>query len=298
MAWSPGPNGCARTRTACSRWFGRHSPPGQLFSDGREADALAALRDWRRGFGDNLHLELTRCGLPGEDEWNAFALHAAGTLGLPVVASNDVRFLDREGFEAHDARVCIASGRVLDDTRRPHDHSAAQYLKSAEEMAALFADARRDRQHARGSRDAATSSSRSAPTTCPRSRCRATRRWKAGSAARRARAWRSGSKKRRLRKGRRAGLRGAAGHRTRRHRQDGFPGYFLIVADFINWAKDHGIPVGPGRGSGAGSLVAWALGITDLDPLPYDLLFERFLNPNACRCRTSTSTSAWTAATR
>jgi DNA polymerase-3 subunit alpha len=78
--------------------------------------------------------------------------------------------------------------------------------------------------------------------------------------------------------------------------QMGFAGYFLIVADFIRWARENGVPVGPGRGSGAGSLVAYALGITDLDPLRYDLLFERFLNPSACRCRTSTSTSAWTAA--
>src|SRR5690606_35323451 len=91
-------------------------------------------------FGDDLHLELTRTGRDGEEAFNAFALHAAGRHGIPVVASNDVRFLDAAGFEAHEARVCIASGRVLDDPRRPRDYSDQQYLKSADEMAALFAD--------------------------------------------------------------------------------------------------------------------------------------------------------------
>src|SRR3546814_1052596 len=101
---------------------------------------LQALADLRRQFGDRLHLELTRCGLDGEQAVNDFALHASGKLGIPVVASNDVRFLAPEGFDAHEARVCIASGRVLDDTRRPHDYGKPQYLKSSDEMAALFDD--------------------------------------------------------------------------------------------------------------------------------------------------------------
>ena len=259
---------------------GRHSPPGQLFADGREADALAALRDWRRGFGENLHLELTRCGLPGETEWNAFALHAAGSLGLPVVASNDVRFLDRDGFEAHDARVCIASGRVLDDTRRPHDYSAEQYLKSAEEMAALFADVPDaiDNTLALAQRcnfELALGTYYLPAFPVPSDETLES--WIRGQA-------REGLAKR-LEKSPLAPDKTREDYDARLELElgviveMGFPGYFLIVADFINWAKDHGIPVGPGRGSGAGSLVAWALGITDLDPLPYDLLFERFLNP-------------------
>ena len=203
---------------------------------------------------------------------------------MPVVASNDARFLDADGFEAHEARVCIASGRVLDDPKRPKEYSAEQYLKSSEEMAALFADV---------------------PDAIDNAIALATRcnvEMKLGEYALPAfpvpsehtiESW--------LRNCAREGLTTPERARWKRAplapgktREDydarleieldviikmGFPGYFLIVADFINWGKAQGIPVGPGRGSGAGSLVAWALGITDLDPLPYDLLFERFLNP-------------------
>ena len=119
---------------------GRESLAGRLFAEGRHDLAEQHLADWQRSFGDGLHLELTRTNRDGEEAFNRFALHAAGVRGLPVVASNDVRFLDRDGFDAHEARVCIASGRVLDDPRRPRDYSPEQYLKSAEEMAELFAD--------------------------------------------------------------------------------------------------------------------------------------------------------------
>ena len=259
---------------------GRHSAAGRLLASGRDDLASQWLADWQRTFDENLFLELTRCGLDGEAPFNAFALNASSQRGIPVVASNDARFIDAEGFEAHEARVCIASGRVLDDPKRPKDYAPGQYLKSSEEMAQLFADVP----------DAIDN------TVALAQRCNLELQlgtyylpafpvpsehtldsWIRSEA-------RDGLAKR-LGKHPLAPEHTRADYDARLEREldvivsMGFPGYFLIVADFINWAKQHGIPVGPGRGSGAGSLVAWALGITDLDPLPYDLLFERFLNP-------------------
>ncbi len=259
---------------------GRESLAGRLFAEGRHDLAEQHLADWQRSFGDGLHLELTRTNRDGEEAFNRFALHAAGVRGLPVVASNDVRFLDRDGFDAHEARVCIASGRVLDDPRRPRDYSPEQYLKSAEEMAELFADIP----------DAIDN------TVALAQRCNVEMRlgeyflpqypvpddqtldtWIQKQA-------REGLEER-------LATHPLAPGKTRQDYDERlefelgtiikmrFPGYFLIVSDFIKWGKEHGIPIGPGRGSGAGSLVAWALKITDLDPLPYNLLFERFLNP-------------------
>ncbi|MDQ3287359.1 MAG: DNA polymerase III subunit alpha, partial [Pseudomonadota bacterium] len=259
---------------------GRHSQAGRLAATQRHELAHAWLADWQASFGDRLHLELTRTGRDGEEAFNSFALHASTERGIAVVASNDVRFVDAGGFEAHEARVCISSGRVLDDPKRPHEYSAEQYLKSSEEMVALFADV---------------------PDAIENAIALATRcnvELEFGNYALPAfpvpdehtiESW----LREQAHQGLDARLQKAplAPGRTRADYVDrldtelkvilemGFPGYFLIVADFINWAKSHGIPVGPGRGSGAGSLVAWVLGITDLDPLPYDLLFERFLNP-------------------
>ncbi|MFT3898343.1 MAG: DNA polymerase III subunit alpha [Thermomonas sp.] len=259
---------------------GRHSLAGRLATANRHDLAGDQLAEWRRVFGEDLHLELTRTGREGEDAFNDFALHAAGKLGIPVVASNDVRFLDAAGFEAHEARVCIAGGRVLDDPRRPRDYSREQYLKPAAAMAELFADVP----------DALDN------TVALATRCNL--ELKLGTyflpaypvpSDETLESW--------IRRQARDGLEARlakhplAPGKTREDyfaRLDfeldtivgmGFPGYFLIVADFIQWGKQNGIPIGPGRGSGAGSLVAWALQITDLDPLPYNLLFERFLNP-------------------
>ena len=259
---------------------GRHSLAGRLATSNRHELAEAWLADWKGELGDRLHLELTRTGREGEEAFNSFALHASTARGIPVVASNDARFLDRDGFEAHEARVCIASGRVLDDPKRPRDYSAEQYLKSSEEMAELFADV-----------PDAIDNAIALATRCnvemhlgtyylpafPVPDDHTIDSWLRSSA-------REGLEKR-------LAKHPLAPGKTREEYDArleteldviikmGFPGYFLIVADFINWGKEHDIPVGPGRGSGAGSLVAWALGITDLDPLPYDLLFERFLNP-------------------
>ncbi len=260
---------------------GPQSEPGLLFASGRHDLAEQALADLQAKFGERLHLELLRTGRAGEDAFNAFALDLSARRGIPVVASNDVRFLDADGFDAHEARGCIASGRVLDDARRPRDYSAQQYLKSADEMAALFAADVPDALD---------------NTLALAQRCNLELRlgtyylpafpvpgdetldsWIRSQA-------RDGLAQR-LEKAPLAPGKTREDYDARLELEldvivkMGFPGYFLIVADFINWGKSQGIPVGPGRGSGAGSLVAWALGITDLDPLPYDLLFERFLNP-------------------
>ncbi|ASR42199.1 DNA polymerase III subunit alpha [Xanthomonas citri pv. mangiferaeindicae] len=259
---------------------GRHGPAARLLTGGREDLARQWYAQWREVFDERLFLQLTRCGFDEETVHNALAMQVSSDLSLPVVAGNDVRFLDAEGFDAHEARVCIATGRVLDDPRRPKLYTREQYFKSADEMAALFADAP----------DAIDN------TLALAQRCNLELRL--GTyylpaypvpAEETLDSW--------IRVQSREGLEErlakyplAPGHTRESYfeRLDveldvickmGFPGYFLIVSDFIKWAKEHDIPVGPGRGSGAGSLVAWALKITDLDPLPYDLLFERFLNP-------------------
>jgi DNA polymerase-3 subunit alpha len=260
---------------------GRHSEAGRLAAAGKHDLAAQWLADWQRHTDGRLHLELTRTQRDGEDAFNAFALHASSERGIPVIASNDVRFLDANGFEAHEARVCISTGRVLDDPKRPRDYSAEQFLKSSDQMETLFADV-----------PDAIDNALALATRCNLELSLGTYYLPAFPvpANETLDSW--------IRSQSRDGLRARldkhppsaefGGREAYDARLDaeldvivkmGFPGYFLIVADFINWAKDHGIPVGPGRGSGAGSLVAWALGITDLDPIPYDLLFERFLNP-------------------
>ena len=218
---------------------GPQSEAGQLFASGRHDLAEQALAGLQAGFGERLHLELLRTGRPGEEAFNAFALDVAARRGIPVVASNDVRFLDAAGFDAHEARVCIASGRVLDDACCPHDYSAQQYLKSAEEMAALFAA------------DAADALDN---TVALAQRCNLELRlgtyflpafpvpsdetldsWIRSQA-------REGLAKR-LEKAPLAEGRTRGDYEARLDLElgvivsMGFPGYFLIVADFINWAK-------------------------------------------------------------
>ena len=259
---------------------GRQSLAGRLALSNRHELAEAWLADWRGTFGDRLNLELTRTGRDGEEPFNAFALYASGTRGIPVVASNDVRFLDADGFEAHEARVCIATGRVLDDPKRPREYTAEQFLKSSEEMQARFADIPDAVENAVALAmrcNVELKLGEYALPAFPVPSEHTIESWLRSSA-------REGLEKR-LEKNPIAPGKTREIYDARLETEldviikMGFPGYFLIVADFINWGKEHGIPVGPGRGSGAGSLVAWALGITDLDPLPYDLLFERFLNP-------------------
>ena len=259
---------------------GRESPVGRCLMGGREEAARQQLDELARAFPDRLYLELTRTGREGEDAFNTAAVALAGELGLPLLASNDVRFLSRDDFEAHEARVCIATGRVLDDPKRPREYTREQYLKSPEEMAELFADlpeALENTVELAKRCNLALSLGKYFLPDFPVPEGHTLDSWireeaHRGLAGRLARIDLAPGKS-------------ASDYAARLDSEldvivsMGFPGYFLIVADFINWSKSNDIPVGPGRGSGAGSLVAYALGITDLDPLRYDLLFERFLNP-------------------
>jgi DNA polymerase-3 subunit alpha len=263
---------------------GREGDVGRALLAGNSILAQETLQFWQGIFGDRYYLELQRTGREGEEEY----LHAAVQLALatqtPVVATNDVRFLDAGDFEAHEVRVCIHDGRTLDDPRRPKHYSDQQYLRSEDEMCELFSDIP----------EALANSVEIAR------RCNLTIRLGESflpnfpipegetTDSYFAKVARDGLEKR---------LQvlispdDPAAEAKRKAYYDrlqieidvitgmGFPGYFLIVADFIQWSKDNDIPVGPGRGSGAGSLVAYAMLITDLDPLEFDLLFERFLNP-------------------
>ena len=253
-----------------------------LAENADEANRLAAY--WSSLFKDSFYLELQRIGKPDEEHYIATAIALAITHDLPVVATNDVRFIHQQDFAAHEVRVCINQGRVLDDTRRPKDYTDQQYLRSTEEMLELFADIPEALQNsveiAKRCNIKLTLGENFLPDfPVP-----------AGMTLGELMA--SESKK---------GLEDrlkhypAVGHGSVEENEKvyferletelkvinemGFPGYFMIVADFIQWAKNELIPVGPGRGSGAGSLVAYALKITDLDPIEFDLLFERFLNP-------------------
>ncbi len=253
-----------------------------LAGHAEQAETLAA--EWARLFPDRYYLELVRTGREGEDEVIEGSVALAARLGLPVVATNDVRFLAEEDFEAHEARVCIHDGYTLDDRSRPRRYSPQQYLRSQEEMCELFADLPEALENSveiarRCNLELKMGTYYLPDFPVPEGM----------------------TLDEYFRQQAREGLAERipylidpddpeAGEKRRRYEerleteldvivQMKFPGYFLIVADFIQWAKRNGIPVGPGRGSGAGSLVAYALRITDLDPLRYDLLFERFLNP-------------------
>ncbi|NND92244.1 MAG: DNA polymerase III subunit alpha [Granulosicoccus sp.] len=257
---------------------------GQALQRGQEDEARALAARWQSQFGDRYYLELTRTGKPFEEQYIAGACAIAVALDIPVVATNDVRFLEAGDFSSHEARLCIQSGYVLADARRPRTVTEEQYLKSASQMHQLFADI-----------PVALANSVEIARRCnltlklgtpvlpdfPIPEGMTETEFFYASA-------REGLevRLRQLYDTSRpdfAEIRKPYDERLTREldviAEMGFPGYFLIVADFIQWSRRNHIPVGPGRGSGAGSLVAYVLMITDLDPLAYDLLFERFLNP-------------------
>jgi len=260
----------------------REGDVGRALVAGREAEARAALDGWLALFGDRYYLELQRTGRAGEEECIAGSLKLAVAAGVPLVATNDVRFLQREDFEAHEARVCIHDGALLADAARPRRYSEEQYLRGPEEMAKLFSDlpealensveiAKRLNLEIRlGQASLPAYPVPGGQSTEDHLRDEA-RKGMASRIAALAPAARETLEPEEYS--------GRLAAELEVICQMGFAGYFLIVADFIRWARENGVPVGPGRGSGAGSLVAYALGITDLDPIQHDLLFERFLNP-------------------
>ncbi len=259
---------------------GRDSDIGRCLLAGRDEAARECMRAWQGVFGDRLYLELVRTQRTDEDIFVAAAIALAVEFDIPVVASNDVRFIERDDFEAHEARVCIHGGRVLADPKRPRAYSAQQYLKSPDEMQALFADVPEAIANAielarRCNLELAFGTYYLPDFPVPAGHTLES--WIRAQS-------RAGLEARLARQQPAPGFTREDYARRLEGEVDvivemGFPGYFLIVADFINWAKQHDIPVGPGRGSGAGSVVAWSLAITDIDPLRYGLLFERFLNP-------------------
>jgi len=255
---------------------------GQALARGKEEEAARCLARWQALCGDRFYLEVQRTGRAGEPVYSEAVLDLAQERGVAAVATNDVRFLTRPEFEAHEARVCIHDGALLADTNRARRYSEEQYLKTPDEMAQLFADVPELLVN----------------TVEVAKRC--SLEIKLGASMLPAYPVPAGSTTEQfLRDESQRGLDArllqacalhgispdAAGYGERLALElgvicsMGFAGYFLIVADFIRWARENGVPVGPGRGSGAGSLVAFALGITDLDPIEHDLLFERFLNP-------------------
>ncbi len=250
----------------------------------RPQEAERALDYWSKLFGNRFYLELCRTGREHEETYISAVLPLAEKFGVPVVAGNDVRFIRGDEFDAHEARVCIAEGRTLEDPRRPRRYSPQQYLRSAAEMAQLFADIPQALENSIEIAKRCNLVLRMDKPYLPNfpvpagestdsffiSECRRGLGQRLRELQAKGESW-SEEKIRQYQQR----LETEVGVITKM----GFPGYFLIVADFIRWARANDVPVGPGRGSGAGSLAAYSLGITDLDPIQYDLLFERFLNP-------------------
>ena len=255
---------------------------GHALLRGDAAGARDSAQWWMQRFPERFYIELQRTGRPDEEKYLRGALALAGDVGLPVVATNEVCFLRPEDYEAHETRVCIQQGRTLNDPRRERSYSENQYLKSSDEMQQLFADLPEALENTTEIAKRCSVWPDTQETYLPSYPVPAGESLEAYLAKTAQEGLRA-----RLNEIRATGA-DAVDEAAYAQRLDyelgvirdmGFPGYFLIVMEFIAWARDNGIPVGPGRGSGAGSLVAYALKITDLDPIHYDLLFERFLNP-------------------
>ncbi len=257
---------------------------GTAFVNGNPAGAARLAQHWARVFPNRYYIELQRAGHAGTEAYIQQAVMLAAEHKLPVVATHPIQFMTADDYTAHEARVCISEGELLANARRVRRFTTDQYFKTQDDMVALFADLPSALEN----------------TVEIARRCNLTLELgkpklplfptpdgmslddyliqlaKEGLEKRMAVLFPDAD----LRERKRPEYYDRLEFENGTSIKMGFPCYFLIVADFINWAKNNGVPVGPGRGSGAGSLVAYALGITDLDPLKYQLLFERFLNPD------------------
>jgi len=258
-------------------------PVGQALAQGGVEQASALALQLAELFPHRFYLELQRAGRADDEAHVAAAVQLAARLKLPVVATHPVQFARADDYEAHEARVCIAEGEILGNPRRVRRFTPEQYFKSTAEMQQLFADLPAALSNAaeiarRCNLTLALGKPRLPDFPVPQGHTVETyfrQTSTDGLEQRLAHLYPDPSQ----RDAERPRYLQRLEFEIDTILKMGFPGYFLIVGDFINWAKNHGCPVGPGRGSGAGSLVAYALKITDLDPLQYKLLFERFLNP-------------------
>ena len=286
-------------------WFIECGTEGLILLSGAQAGDVgqACLQDnvelaskhaagWQSLFPDRYYLEVQRIVSTTEntqqksqqENYIHLARSIANTLNLPMVATHPIQFMTQDDFRAHEARTCISEGYILADTRRPKNFTVEQYFKTQAEMATLFADmpeALTNTVEIAKRCNLSLVLGKNYLPNFPTPNNESLNEYLIAEA-------RAGLAKRLvvlypdeyIRAGKQVAYDTRLDFETNVINQMGFAGYFLIVADFINWAKNNGVPVGPGRGSGAGSVVAYSLGITDLDPLEYNLLFERFLNPD------------------
>ena len=259
---------------------------GRLLLENRKAEAEEVVVKLREIFADRLYMEISRIGLETEQKTEDAFIDFAYKYNIPLVATNEAFFFDADMYEAHDALICIAAGEyVANDDRKKY--SPNNRLRSAEEMVELFKDLPEAVQSTVNIAARCNYLSQKVDPLLPIFECPegktqdefiTEQAYKGLKQRMEAQVYNdSQTPEERAEIDKRYYER--LDYELSVIKKMGFPGYFLIVSDFIQWSKTHGVPVGPGRGSGAGSIVAWSLKITDLDPLKLDLLFERFLNP-------------------
>ena len=227
-------------------------------------------------FPERLFVSISRMGIPNEEKINQSMIDLSSKCNIPIVAVNNPIFIEKDDFISLDARVCIDKGMILDDERRTKDYTSEQYLKSPAEMADLFADIPEALSNTVVIAEMCNFGFGSSDHVLPD--FKTPEEYSIDE-------YLEEESKKGLQKILSDNLENHSTYKKRLNdeikiiKKTGFAGYFLIVADFVKWSRDQNIPVGPGRGSGPGSLVAYSLGITDIDPIEHDLIFERFLNP-------------------